>query len=235
MVGDINRPRTDGSEYEARSDLPERIQSNRGLDEGDPVKLYKATSQTNKSFVEVDRPKGELTVSVLEITALTGEVGIHLTALLTHAWGRDRSFPAVGGLISWGYILALAAVRQVLARRRISQGPNLWNQTAVLYMVQWVCIVLLFRSMIIHPQPRGAKGLMIADFVLATVLILTTLSARKGNKPVVLEYVDDLQPSREPLASLFSIATFSWVDAIVWHGYKKNVRDWGCVGFGPKR
>lgn len=30
---------------------------------------------------------------------------------------------------------------------------------------------------------------------------------------------DGLEPSREPLASLFSLATFSWVDGIVWKGF----------------
>jgi len=45
---------------------------------------------------------------VVEILALSGEVGINLAALLTQAWGSNGSLAAVAGLMSWGYILALA-------------------------------------------------------------------------------------------------------------------------------
>ncbi|MBE3043879.1 hypothetical protein IMZ48_15155, partial [Candidatus Bathyarchaeota archaeon] len=50
-----------------------------------------------------------------------------------------------------------------------------------------------------------------------------TMTTRKGNKTVILEWEEDIPPSREPLASIFSIATFTWVDPIIWSGYKKTV------------
>ncbi|KAK4690967.1 hypothetical protein P7C71_g5935, partial [Lecanoromycetidae sp. Uapishka_2] len=73
----------------------------------------------------------------------------------------------------------------------------------------------------------GHKGTVaaIAGLVtwgLSTVLALIALTSRKGNKIVALDYEDDLEPSQEPLANLFSIATFGWVDAIVWQGYRKT-------------
>ncbi|KAL8741027.1 MAG: hypothetical protein Q9190_006325 [Brigantiaea leucoxantha] len=67
-----------------------------------------------------------------------------------------------------------------------------------------------------------SQDLMIVDFVLVTALTLIALSSRKGNKAVVLEYEGDIPPSREKLASVFSLATFSWVDAIVWHGFRNT-------------
>ncbi|KAI9837506.1 MAG: hypothetical protein M1819_007156 [Sarea resinae] len=88
---------------------------------------------------------------------------------------------------------------------------------------QWLFLVILFRSAIIHPRSKLAQGLMISDFALATLLTLISLNSRKGNKAVVLEYEDDLEPSREPLASVLSLASFSWVDSIVWKGYRKTL------------
>lgn len=52
-----------------------------------------------------------------------------------------------------------------------------------------------------------------------SLLFTIVLSSRRGNKPVKLEVVDGLEPSQEPLASLFSLATFGWVNGIVWQGY----------------
>lgn len=63
---------------------------------------------------------------------------------------------------------------------------------------------------------------MIGDFALTSLLFLISLCSRKGNKIVELEYEGDILPAREPTASVFSLATFSWVDPIVWIGYKKT-------------
>ena len=230
----VGRSFIEGSGYEGRSDLPDRIRSNGGLIEDDLHPSRKTTSQSDEPFVKVDHPWGESLVSVLEVVAVVGEVGIHLAALLTDAWGPTWRLSAIGGLVSWIYILALVAFRHFLARNRIYQSPNPWNQTAVLYGVQWVCSILLFRSAVIHPQPEKAQGLVIAEFALVTALILITSTSRRGNKPVALEYVDNLQPSKEPLASLFSAATFSWVDGIVWHGYKQTYEIGAVWNLAPR-
>lgn len=222
LVEEVDRPLADGSKYTGRSDLHIRSYNNGGLYEEDLPMTRKVISQSNESVLEVNHPKGEVIVSVLEIIALTGEIGVQLAALVTQVEAHHRTLPEVAELIAWGYILALAVARHLIARVEIWQCPNLWNQTAMLYGVQWMCAVLIFRSTILHPRIGAIQGLAIADFALVSVLLFITLTSRKGNRPVALEYVDDLQPSREPLASLLSIATFSWVDAIVWHGYKKT-------------
>lgn len=172
--------------------------------------------------MHVDRPRAEKLVSIVEILALGGEIGINVAVLWSAAGERKGRLAPSAGLASWGYILTLTVARHLLAAERLEQLPSLWNQTAILYAVQWVCSVLLFRSAVLHPSSHVTEGLMIADFILTSLLILLTLSSRRSNEPVALEYMDNLQPSREPLASLFSLATFSWVDAIVWHGYKKT-------------
>lgn len=45
------------------------------------------------------------------------------------------------------------------------------------------------------------------------------MTTRKGNRVVQQQIVDGLEPSHERVASLLSLATFSWADAIVWKGF----------------
>ncbi len=190
-------------------------------DESDRLALHLSKSNTHESLIEVNRPRGQRLVVVTEALALLAELGIKLAAFLTHAWGHEGGAAALAGICTWGYIFTLVSIRLLYARPRSSRLPNFWYHTAFLYISQWIVIALLFRSTIIHPRSNRAQGLMIADLTLATLLMVIALTSRKGNKTVVLEYEDDLEPSQEPLANLLSIGTFGWVDAIVWQGYKK--------------
>lgn len=149
-------------------------------------------------------------------------IGVNLAVLLSNAWGHKGVVAAIAGLVAWGYIFVLVSIRLLAIRTRLSRLPNLWYHTAFLYGVQWILVALLFRSAIIHPRSHLAQNLMIADFSLTTTLALIAITSRKGNKIVMLDYEDNLEPSHEPLANLFSIATFGWVDAIVWQGYRKT-------------
>lgn len=170
---------------------------------------------------EVSYPKGEVLAVIVEVLAVIGEVLVNLTALVTHAWGTQGTAAAIAGVAVWSYIGAIALLRLFNTSTRLVHVPKIWYHTAFLYNLQWLFAALLFRSAIIHPQTQRARSLITADFALTTVLALVILTTRKGNKPVTLEHENGLQPSKEPLASLFSRATFSWVDAIVWEGYKK--------------
>jgi hypothetical protein len=100
---------------------------------------------------------------------------------------------------------------------------QLWFHTALLYFFQFVSGILVLRSTILHPpeQPNVQK-FVIVNFVLVVILNFITGTTRVGNQTVELEYEDDLVSSREPVASLFSMLTFSWADAIVWKGYQKT-------------
>lgn len=210
--------------YRDDPDEPAQTQDIEDDAESDRLALEATKSHTNESLIEVNRPRGQLAVVIVEILALLAELAINLTALSTHAWGLKGNTAAVVGIITWGYILVLALSRLLFKNNsRHLRLPNLWYHTAFLYGVQWILVALLFRSAIIHPRSSQAERLMIADFSFATILALLALLSRKGNRTVALKYEDDLDPSREPLANLFSIATFGWVDAIVWKGYRKTL------------
>ena len=221
-------------DLQGRLDLRDRKESNSGTDENDLWILHETSSPNDGSSAHIDHPKGESLVSFIEIVALGIQIGTHLAEPFAQPRAHYWSVPAIAGLTSWSYILALVLGRHMAVRRGCERLPNLWNQTAFLYGVQWSCIVLVFRSAILHPRPYSMQALTIVKFVLATLLLLLTLTSRRGNKPIALEYVNNLQPSLEPLASLLSLATFSWVDAIVWHGYKKTYEIGAVWNLAPR-
>ncbi|KAF2844369.1 ATP-dependent bile acid permease-like protein [Plenodomus tracheiphilus IPT5] len=174
------------------------------------------------STVAVVKPRGEVTVVVLEEAAVLAQLGLHVAILITNAWGRHGKLAAIANVAVWGYIATLASLRLLFSSTGKFSFPKLWYHTAFIYGFQWVFSVLLFRSAIIHPRSDVHQKLMIGDFVLVSLLFLISLCSRKGNKAVALEYEANILPAREPVASVFSLATFSWVDPIVWTGYKKT-------------
>ncbi|KAM0162850.1 hypothetical protein ACHAQE_001634 [Botrytis cinerea] len=183
---------------------------------GGRLVLTKTTTQG--SVAAIDSPRGQNTLTVIELIAITIELGIQIAIFVLGAYGSKGVVAATAGIFTWTYILILASLRFAFSHTRW-RIPKIWNHTAALYTAQWLFSLIIFRSAIIHPRSRVSQALVISDFILASFLFGLAITTRKGNKAVVLEWEGDIQPSKEPLASLFSIATFAWVDSIVWHGY----------------
>lgn len=204
-------------------------------DESEELALAPTRSHvTGRSIIEVDKPVGEVWLVVFEELAVLGELAIHIIALVTGAWGRRSKVASIAGITTWGYVTILASMRLLFSSTSQMSFPRLWYHTAFLYGWLWLFSTLIFRSAIIHPISTLGRDLVIADFALVTVLLAIALGSRKGNKAVELEYEDDIEPSKEQVASVFSLATFSWVDTIVWKGYKKTYEMGDVWNLPPK-
>src|SRR2546423_3143694 len=188
--------------------------------------LQRTVSHT--SIRVLDKPKGELALVALEVFVLLGQVGLSAAQLISGkgqvSIKASSAEASVTGIAIWSYILLLATLRFYLsASTTYISRINLWNHTAFLYSAQWFLGLFVFRSALIHPGNHLVRNLTSAQFALSSFLFAVALFSRKGNKPVVLEYEKDLEPSHEPIASLFSLASFAWADAIVWRGYQKTL------------
>ncbi|KAF2756007.1 P-loop containing nucleoside triphosphate hydrolase protein [Pseudovirgaria hyperparasitica] len=181
-----------------------------------------ASHVTRNSIIEVNRPRGELFIVALEGLAVLGELAIHITAFVYHAWRGTSNAAGIAGVAVWTYVAILASLRLLFSSSNRLSFPKLWYHTAFIYGALWLLTVLLFRSAIIHPRSNLSRNLTIADFAIVTLLATIALTTRKENKAVKLEYENGLEPSKEQVASVLSLATFSWVDAIVWKGYTKT-------------
>ncbi|KAK0727856.1 hypothetical protein B0T26DRAFT_748151 [Lasiosphaeria miniovina] len=186
---------------------------------GGRLALVKTT--TRGSIVQADSPPAQTLSVVVEVLAIAGLVAIHVIAVVTGAFGRNRgSNAAAAGLTVWVYVLILALLRLFLGNTQW-RVPRIWNHTAAIYSLQWIFYLIVFRSVIVHPIRWLSEILVIVEFTLTTLLFGLAISTRKGNKTVILEWEDGLKPGRENLASLFSHYTFSWVDTIIWEGWKE--------------
>ncbi|KAK1783541.1 hypothetical protein QBC45DRAFT_90973 [Copromyces sp. CBS 386.78] len=186
---------------------------------GGRLALAKVT--TKGSIVQADTPAGQTLLTVIEVLAIAGLVGVNVVALVLGAYsGRHGKIAAIAGLSAWTYVLILAALRLFLGNTQW-RVPHLWNHTAAIYFAQWLFSLIGFRSAIVHPATQFRQILTIVDFALTSLLFFMSISTRKGNKTVILEWEDGIQPSRENLASLFSHFTFGWVDSIMWEGWKE--------------
>ena len=241
LILHIIRPRSTTDGYIKPSELPHQyVATADSLDNADVVgnghngDLDLISRQKDGPVVEVSYPWGETTSVTLEVAVSLCQVGIHVAALVLQAWGRDGRVAATAELVTWSYITLLACMRLAFTGTKRNLGSNLWNHTAILYGFQWMFGLFLFRSALIHPNSNQTKALVSTDFSLVSVLFLLSIISRKGNNPVILEFEGDLEPSREPLASLLSLATFSWVDVIVWKGYKKTFELSDVWNLAPK-
>lgn len=243
----INARRTDGYRSVADSSpntaedhtaIPpdEEAVTEEGDDDGLEINgghLALARTTTKGSIVQADSPPTERLSLTVELLAVAGLVGINIVSLIYDAAGPSYRVPAIAGIIVWTYVLALASLRLFLGNTKW-RIPRLWNHTAFLYTIQWVLSLIFFRSAWIRPVSQLSQVLTFIEFGLASLLFVMTITTRKGNKTVILEWEDGIEPSREPLASLFSIATFSWADPIIWSGYKKTVEMGAVWNLLPK-
>jgi hypothetical protein len=184
--------------------------------------LQKTHSHGNQSIKDVNRPGHEVFRVTSELLLLLALLAINVVAILYTSGRRKRA--SIAETTASAYLVALAAVRLVSSTTNI-QPPvkELWNHSVTIYIGQWLCQIWIFRSVLVHYPGRLPQYVAIGSFAITSALVLITLTARKGNKGVLLEYDGEIEPSREPLASLLSSATFTWADAIVWKGFKKTL------------
>ena len=177
-------------------------------------------TRPGKSLVQPDRPRGQGLIILVEVFLVICLISCHWIGLCT----PPESFAtSLVGLVTWSYVLILVSIRLLALQRPLHFLPRLWYQTAWLYGTYWIISALLLRSAVIHPRQYLSQALIIAKFCFISTLALIAFVARKGNEVVLLLHEDGIEPSQEPLANLLSGWTYSWVDPVVWKGYKKTL------------
>lgn len=184
-------------------------------------RLALARTTTKGSVVQADTPPAQTLSVVIEELAIVGLVAVNAVALATGSYGEGSHPAAITGLTVWLYTLVLVSLRLFLGKTQW-RVPRIWNHTAAIYTCQWLFLLIILRSVVIHPSSRTTQVLVIVEFSLTSLLFFMAISTRKGNKTVLLEWEEGIPPSKENLASLFSHYTFGWVDEIVWDGYKQE-------------
>lgn len=170
----------------------------------DDLILHKSASRISHGDFEVNYPRGQLLLVTLELAGLLVEIAVCITVLVTQSWGHKGTIAAIAKLVSWSYIFVLAAVRFILSALDKQIKTQLWNHTASLYGIQWLLIVFVFRSEIIHPHSQRALILSSIEFAVCTLLVILATTTRRGNKSVLLQREDGLEPPSTIRQSLVS-------------------------------
>jgi ABC transporter transmembrane region len=174
-------------------------------------------------MTELRRPRGGLFITILEWLILLGAICVDITAISRHApvWDHRDLVAAISRLTAWIYIATLVWIRLLFMFTWSALLPELWCHTASLYCVQWITALLQVYSAGTNPASSAAEKLQVVELVLSSCLALTAVSTRDP-RGVVITHQAGLLPSAEPFASILSIATFNWVNTIVWHGNRKD-------------
>ncbi|KAI5287811.1 hypothetical protein KEM52_001418, partial [Ascosphaera acerosa] len=195
--------------------------------------LHKAI--TNASMVDdlvEDVPRGRRLASTLEMTLVLLQITVAaLTALRQDRQpsGTHWSVEAlIASLVSWLYIGVIVILRHIVATGTAATASQreptrymLWNHAVSLYACRWLLDVFLFRSALIHPDLQyPARRSTVIAFVLSSALLTLSLGVRKGQKTLLVQQQNGLTPPPDQTASLFSLATYSWLDPLIWRGFK---------------
>ncbi|KAL2268994.1 hypothetical protein VTJ83DRAFT_3840 [Remersonia thermophila] len=212
---------------ETHTELPHDEEPVSESDDDEPLTInggrFALAKTTSKgTIVQADIPSGQTLTVLVEEIAVACLVALNVLALATDADGKEQrgGISAIAGLIAWVYVLGLTSLRLFLGNTQW-RVPRLWSHTTAIYSLMWLFSTVAFRSVLIHPPSDTTRTVVIVEFSLTSLLFVTALSTRRGNKTILLEWENGIQPGRENLASLFSHYTFSWVDSIVYEGWKE--------------
>lgn len=189
-------------------------------DEDDDFAEHLSLRHTRSRLVDpdvvVDRPRMEQLAVIFEVLGVVGIIITFVLSVTLQAEHQENWVPVVAA-IPWIYTLILVLLRMF----HVNTGTGLWDHTALIYLTIFIVGAVPLRSYIIHPPSKTAETLMIARYALITILCTITVTVRKGNSAIVQELSGGLEPAREPTASLLSLASFGWLDGMIWKGYWK--------------
>ena len=157
-----------------------------------------------------------LCLNIAESSAVVGELALSAVALHFHAW-RSES-PAMAMMLQWSYVSLLLIV-PVLSATQVSLHRRLKQHRAFIYGVSWIVSALLVRSFVVQVPSQSQLTLQVTDLCFTSLLLL--LSIFSGNETDEVR-LNNENSSHELSASLFSLATFTWVDPIIIQGYRKS-------------
>ncbi|SCU78640.1 LAFA_0A07668g1_1 [Lachancea sp. 'fantastica'] len=204
------------------------------------IKLTDAQGKPHGIVQVVRRGFIEKTRVILEFLACVAQLAIHAFVWARFA-GDSSEFPLgaiVARTVLWAWLVAVVVLRLANINQQvqwISKYPgNLWTVSFVSYMILFATQVLPLRSYLIgHIDDRVAQQYTLSQFYLNLALFLLLFTAKIGNNYAYLYRTDaDITPSIEPVTSIFSFITWSWLDGFIWEANKQSIKIkdiWGLM------
>lgn len=177
-------------------------------------------------FVEVIKSGGDRFRVVFEFLLVAIQFALSLSLFVVNdfknEWSNKSYIPITKSLF-WGYLLAIVSLRIFNLKRVVIRLPSLWTHSTVIYFFNFFPTLLTFRSALIDHVPNKTVGnYYTIQFVIATILLFLNFTAKVGDKPSHLYVTSDgIAPSPEKVSSVLSLATYTWLDKMLFQAYKK--------------
>lgn len=178
------------------------------------------------AIATVARPMGDRIRVALECVFVATQTALALAAIcvpgLASEWKHYAYVPKIT-FAFWFYCFALVSLRlpYLGLSKTLAPSGGLWYHSTFMYGFAFLISVVDVYSSRIHPVNGLSRNYHLLEFLLSTGLLYLNFSSTTGNKPARLYLSDEpgVEPSVEPVSSLFAVITFSWVWPIMWKGY----------------
>nr|QFR37208.1 ABC transporter [Cyberlindnera americana] len=152
-----------------------------------------------------------------------------LSQIVTYSHGyylTDNTYTQQASIINitlWVWLLLLTTIRIAnlndTHKTLLKVVPNLWVNNFVIYLFLWFSNFMLIRSALAG-NTGVFKSNYIIEFILITLNFVNLLTSKIGYRCPSLYISDEKRlAAPEPLASLFTLTTFSWVDPLIWKSH----------------
>jgi ABC-type multidrug transport system fused ATPase/permease subunit len=195
---------------------------------------YGSFSQSNNTIREdsgkavlitVTRSGSERLRVAVEALAVTSRASLAVVALnicaISDEWKDDSPYVPWILLAFWSYALILVAFRLLIARGRSISTGGLWYHSTIIYLFAFSLSLISLNGAVLYPFSNASQKYYLADTALCTILVVLNFTAKFRDSPARLYITPDgRKPSPEPVSSLYQLLSFSWVQPMIWQGYK---------------
>ncbi|SCV05082.1 LANO_0G18074g1_1 [Lachancea nothofagi CBS 11611] len=204
------------------------------------IRLIDAQGMPHGVVEVVKRGFVEKTRVVLEFLAVLAQLAIHVFVVVKLA-GSNSEFPVKASVVAtllWVWLLAVVSMRLANINQQIQwiqkYPGNLWTGSFVSYMVLFTAQIFPFRSYYIgHITDPIVQKYTLSQFYLNLFLFMLLFTANIGNNYSYLYKTDSqITPSPEPVTSIMSFISWSWINKFVWQAHKESVKItdiWGLM------
>lgn len=192
------------------------------------IRPYREDGQPMGSRRVVFRGRWERAKVVVDEVLVVARVGLQMAAVVdpvvAREWQAYRGALYVGTAY-WVFILAVTSARLVHVSRGVSRRvPDLWWITFVLYQAGWVVSTALFRSAVLGHAVNGrARAWYAVQYAVDTALAVNSGTCRFSDRPAVVLEEQGVEPSPEVHSCFFSIATYAWIDRMIFVANRRPI------------
>lgn len=140
---------------------------------------------------------------------------------LAREW-QDNTLVPWANAFFWTYFFLLTTFRLKCSSTGLPEKyPDLWYHSFNLIFVYFFSALFLIRSALLnHTLNKLSKDFYIVEFLLVSAMFLILGSDKFGDRPITVYVTQGLTPSPEPMASFFSVSSYSWLEDMIYAAKK---------------